>query len=399
MADTMSSSSTPSPEGAGPCRPRLVHESYTIAWICALSIETAAAMAMLDEMHEELPRISEHDNNCYKLGRIGRHNVVIATLPSGEYGTSSASSVSRNLLHTFPNIRHGLLVGIGGGVPSQNHDIRLGDVVVSSPADGNGGVFQYDFGKAIQGKGFQNTRFLNQPPSIMRAVTGALRADEELHGCHLDDIIEAALNRYPRLRKNYCRPDASSDRLYPSDVIHDESCCTDIGDASQQIIRAPRTGDESNPAIHYGLIASANQLIKDASIRDRLASEKDVLCFEMEAGGLMNELPCLVVRGISDYADTHKNDVWQRYAAISAASYARIFLQQLPAVKPISHSNTRTNQGFENMSTSHQALSGSLSRRASHQRLGGLIRHRPPPGIQKIFSTFKTRVLKIIFLR
>ena len=57
-------------------------------------------------------------------------------------------------------------------------------------------------------------------------------------------------------------------------------------------------GDD-DPAIFYGLIASANQVMKDATIRDRLASEENVLCFEMEAAGLMNHFPCLVVRGMS----------------------------------------------------------------------------------------------------
>ena len=62
-----------------------------------------------------------------------------------------------DVLHSFPNVRIGLMVGIGGGAPSQKHDIRLGDIVVSAPRDGNGGVFQYDFGKMIQDKSFQTT--------------------------------------------------------------------------------------------------------------------------------------------------------------------------------------------------------------------------------------------------
>lgn len=55
------------------------------------------------------------------------------------------------------------------------------------------------------------------------------------------------------------------------------------------------------PVIHCGLIATANTLMNDAFIRDVLSREKDVLCFEMEAAGLMNHFPCLVVRGICDF--------------------------------------------------------------------------------------------------
>ena len=78
-------------------------------------------------------------------------------------------------------------------------------------------------------------------------------------------------------------------------------------DSTSLVSRYPRSKDKDNPAIHYGLIASANQLIKDAIFRDKLAAELDMLCFEMEAAGLMNHFLCLVIRGIYDYLDSHKN--------------------------------------------------------------------------------------------
>jgi nucleoside phosphorylase len=73
--------------------------------------------------------------------------------------------------------------------------------------------------------------------------------------------------------------------------------------------------------------------MKDALIRDRLAAEKDILCFEMEAAGLMDHFPCLVIRGICDYSDTHKNKDWQGYAAMAAAAYAKDLLCRIPANK------------------------------------------------------------------
>lgn len=124
---------------------------YTVGWICALPTEYVAAQAFLDEKHEGPDYVSPNDNNNYTLGKIGRHTIVIAVLPNGEYGLSSAASVARDMLHSFPNIRIGLIVGIGGGAPSLKHDIRLGDVVVGVSNTGKGGVVQYDFGKAIQG--------------------------------------------------------------------------------------------------------------------------------------------------------------------------------------------------------------------------------------------------------
>jgi nucleoside phosphorylase len=70
--------------------------------------------------------------------------------------------------------------------------------------------------------------------------------------------------------------------------------------------------------------------MRDASIRDRLAADKDVLCFEMEAAGLMNHFPCLVIRGICDYSDSHKNKEWQGYASMVAAAYAKALLSRIP---------------------------------------------------------------------
>jgi nucleoside phosphorylase len=309
-------------------------KEYTIGWICAISTEYTAAQAFLDEKHQVPFSLSSADNNDYACGRIGKHQVIIAVLPDGEYGISSAANVAKDMLHSFPNIRIGLMVGIGGGAPSSKHDIRLGDIVVSTPHNGNSGILQYDFGKTIQNQPFQATGVLNQPPSALRTAVSGLKSQYEIEGHQLDEAVNGVLERNPRLRKKYKRPDPSSDRLYRSDFVHpldnETGCAVACGDdLSRLTIRRERTADEDDPTIHYGLIASANQLMKDASVRDRLAAEKGVLCFEMEAAGLVNHFPCLVIRGICDYADSHKNKNWQGYAAMVAAAYARDLLYRL----------------------------------------------------------------------
>ncbi|RBR10782.1 uncharacterized protein FIESC28_09313 [Fusarium coffeatum] len=305
---------------------------YTVAWICAVSTERVAAEAFLDESNHELPAFrSPHDNNSYKLGKIGGHMVVIAVLPDGEYGTSSAACVARDLLHTFPNVRIGLMVGIGGGAPSNKHDIRLGDIVVGATCGGKSGVLQYDFGKAIQNQPLEMTRFMNQAPSILRTAIAGLRARHEIDGHDIQDAIEQALAKKPRLRKKYKLPGHENDRLYQSHIIHQNgSCPENCGDGESVLVARPeRTDEDDDPTIHYGAIASADKLMKDANIRDRLAREHGVLCFEMEAAGLMNHFPCLIIRGICDYSDTHKNDQWQGYAAMVAAAYAKDLLLRI----------------------------------------------------------------------
>jgi nucleoside phosphorylase len=307
---------------------------YTVGWICAITTEYVAAKAFLDKEHESLEYGSANDNNIYTLGEMGKHNVVITQLPKGEYGIAAAASIARDLVRTFPNIRIGLMVGIGGGAPSAKHDIRLGDVVVSAPRNGKGGLFQYDFGKTIQDQEFRTTGFLDQPPGLLRAAISHIEAEYEMEGHQLDKVINSVLEKWPRLRKKYKRPGLSSDRLYQSHIVHpsndERSCETACGDdESRLIVRHDRTDEEDNPAIHYGLIASANRVLKDALVRDMLSAEKDVLCFEMEAAGLMNHFPCVIIRGICDYSDSHKNKDWQGYAAMAAAAYAKDLLSHI----------------------------------------------------------------------
>jgi nucleoside phosphorylase len=310
-------------------------KDYAVGWICAITREHVAAQLFLDEEHEGPEYLSPNDNNDYTLGKIGKHNVVIAVLPDGEYGTDSAACVARDMLHSFPNVRIGLMVGIGGGAPREKRDIRLGDIVISSPRGGRGGVLQYDYGKTIQEQSFQHTRFLNQPPTVLRTAVNGLKAQYERNGHGFEEAINKILEKHQRLRQKYKRPDLRSDRLYKSGVTHPpdgEASCMAVysDDPSNWINRPERTEMEDNPAIHYGLIASANQLMKDALVRDTLAKEQDVLCFEMEAAGLMNHFPCLVIRGICDYSDTHKNKEWQGYAAMTAAAYAKDLLCRIP---------------------------------------------------------------------
>jgi nucleoside phosphorylase len=305
---------------------------YTVGWICAIVTEYAAAQEFLDEEHEAPDFVSPGDTNHYTLGRIGEHNVVIAVLPDGEYGTAAAAMVATNMQNSFPNVRIGLLVGIGGGVPSERHDIRLGDVVVSAPRDGKGGVFQYDFGKTMQGLSFQHTRFLNQPPTALRTALTGLQARYKRRGHCIESTINSILNRNPGLRHEYGRPPGNADTLFRAEVIHNTKGCVEFcaGNPLNIVQRRARTTSEPNPAIHYGLIASANRVMKDASVRDQLAAESDILCFEMEAAGLMNQFPCLVIRGICDYSDSHKNKEWQGFAAMTAAAYAKDVLHQIP---------------------------------------------------------------------
>ncbi|KAJ5622285.1 hypothetical protein N7528_005517 [Penicillium herquei] len=335
------------------------HSEYTVGWICALPKEQTAATAMLDREHKRLPK-PPNDPNTYTLGSIGEHNVVIACLPKGQYGTNPAATVAAWMVSTFPTIKFGLMVGIGGGIPPK---VRLGDVVVSTPVGQFPGVVQWDIGKANEGGNFERTGSLNNPPTSLLTALTTLETRHALGRSNIPQYLAELKTKFPGIVSKYL-PSGLQDILFKANYGHvnkgpidtnnnkstaadendderededdedeeeeewneDESC--KLCDRTEVVKRKAR-----DMTVHFGLIASGNQVIKDAALRNKLKKDFDghVLCVEMEAAGLMNNFPCIVIRGICDYADSHKNKDWQEYAAVRASAFAKEFLSFVQA--------------------------------------------------------------------
>jgi nucleoside phosphorylase len=352
------SSFTHQPAGES-CRPDpsppigLTASSYTVAWICALPCELAAAMAMLDEEHPYPQDQSEDDSNHYTLGSIGGHNVAIACLPTTQYGNVSATNVLTNLRRTFQSIRACLMVGVGAGVPGRGADIRLGDVVVGVR------VMPYELGKVGVGGQIQQTNSWLMPGLSLGNLLSTIRAKHERAPSRVPSIIR---DRFPP-QLGYTRPD-QPDRLFSASYEHVEMSVSEEGeqgdgshsdqhvetgvldpcekcDGSKVLQRPAR--NSTTPHIHYGAIGSGDKLMKNGKERDDQARKLDVICFEMEAAGLMSVMPCLPIRGICDYADSHKNKNWQRYAAAIASAYARELLETMP----VAHRGPSRTQGIK----------------------------------------------------
>ncbi|KAL4949708.1 nucleoside phosphorylase domain-containing protein [Aspergillus filifer] len=259
---------------------------------------------MLDKRHGDLSK-PHSDSNTYTLGSIGKHNVVIACLPEGKYGTNAAANVVSLLAGTFPSIRSCLVVGIGGGIPSNK--VRLGDVVVGSPTDKFPGVVQWDMGKTKQGGGFERTGALDNPPNALLTAVSKLISDNDLNGSKIPLYLDEFKARYPKAAKKYLRSDSLVDICFRANYDHvspvrlDRNSSGEDGDDEEEeeveeengfcrfcdktkvVKRKPR-----DMSVHYGLIASGNQVIKDARSRDKLNESLDgkVLCVEMEAAGI-----------------------------------------------------------------------------------------------------------------
>ncbi|PWI64608.1 hypothetical protein PCL_09502 [Purpureocillium lilacinum] len=326
---------------------------YTVGWVCALPKEQTAATG---RRHPDLPNPPK-DDNTYTLGAIGPHNIVIACLPQGKYGTNSAATVATRMASTFPSIRLGFMVGIGSGIPP---NVRLGDVVVSSPGNGFPGVVQWDFGKAEDEGKLVQTGALNNPPTALLTAVSKLRTKHDLTGARIPEYLYDLATNYPRLALRYAKPagirkpvshnsqrgwftwhgilsallDAFLAFVWYSSGVWALTAGNGRSN-NESTLRAAVEGSQRQSddiPIHYGPIASGNRVIKDAKLRDRINNRfgGHVLCVEMEAAGLMDNFPCLVIRGVCDYADSAKNKEWQEYAAAVAAAYAKEIISMVP---------------------------------------------------------------------
>ncbi|KAF3271856.1 hypothetical protein TWF128_000384 [Orbilia oligospora] len=228
------------------------HEDYNVGWICALPKEQTAATAMLDRIHPNLPKPAS-DENAYTLGSIGGHKIVIACLPKGTVGTNEAAIVAAQMLSTFPSIKIGLMVGIGGGIPPK---VRLGDVVVGTQ------VIQWDFGKA-EGI-FKRTSTRERPPRALRTAISKLETEHDLREAKIPQYLNDLKVKYPKMVAKYGWSKSLKDPLFTPDN----------SDGSQgSAASAGISGHQRKPGdvyIHYGLIASGNQVIKDAKLRDSI---------------------------------------------------------------------------------------------------------------------------------
>ncbi|GCB27650.1 hypothetical protein AAWM_10535 [Aspergillus awamori] len=269
----------------------LTAEDYTVAWFAPLHFEASAALLMLDEHHvSPLPNTGQQ--LCYRFGRMGRTNVAIAFFPAGEIGIGVAGYMASEVQRDLPNIKTGLLVGVGAGIPRYGHDLRLGDVVIATPTENNSGVLGYDMVKVEPEK-----IVLKQWQECTRSAY-TLRNDQ-----------------FPGFPG-----DAYKIQAKPREVQRDKLPSTIRGTSQCPL-----------------WVIWGATVIKSADLRDELAREYKAIAIEMEAAGMMNTLPVAVIRGISDWANADKNDVWQGYAAATAAAAAKELLACLDGSNSISY--------------------------------------------------------------
>ena len=316
---------------ARPRRPA-TRADFGIAVICALTIEADAVDAFFDHHWDDdddgpLYDKATGDPNTYSTGTIGRHNVVLAYMPG--MGKASAAAVAASCRASFPNIKLALIVGICGIVPfrtsgSETAETVLGDVIISN------GVVQYDLGRQLPEEFVRKDTLqdaLGRPNTEIRGFLTKLKSlrSRKMLQAKVAGYLDV-LRGEPELAATY--PGATQDRLFEATYRHvtDGLSCEECGCNGKLVSRTRLEQGDGQPAVHIGLIASGDTVIKSGKDRDAIARETGVIAFEMEGAGAWDNFPCVVIKGACDYADSHKNKVWQRYAAATAAACMKAFL-------------------------------------------------------------------------
>ncbi|KAF2220091.1 hypothetical protein BDZ85DRAFT_284530 [Elsinoe ampelina] len=291
-------------------------DTIKFAWICATENDYVVARAMLDEYdlqyNGELPAGGD-----LSLGRIGEQDIVIAQCPPGK----STGAVARDIVNLFPNIESAISAGIAGALPTPAMDVRLGDVVIACSSTTSTGLVEWQRGKdpTTIGKDYKLL-----PPSTLAALY-TMRRKTEGHQAIFDRILQQALDSAEEtLISSSERPDPRTDKLIHPSFRHPEhspSCETCASAA--EVPRSART--EILPHAHHdGFVASGNYVITSSDVRDGLQKATGAVCADDYSSlDIMRYLPCVVVRGISDYADSHKTKLWQPYAGLAAAAYVK----------------------------------------------------------------------------
>jgi nucleoside phosphorylase len=336
-------------------KPRTRNE-FEIAVICALPLEADAVHATFDVVYNASNYCNHSgDTNAYSAGQIAHHNVVLVHMPG--IGKVSAATVAANLTASFPGIQLAVVVGICGGIPVIDHEeVILGDVVISD------GVVQYDSGRQFTDKFVQKNTprdLLGQPNLKIRSLLAKLRTREARQA--LQTKISQNLGPiHEKLDGRSTYPGVSRDKLFKPTYRHKhyvvscvtcanckesldpvcdvalQSPCKTLGcdeESLECVISRDRLtsvlakNSPPQPRIHIGLIASGDTVMKSASRRDEIVANENVIAFEMEGAGVWDNIPCIVIKGICDYADSHKSKGWQHYAAATAAACTKAFLE------------------------------------------------------------------------
>lgn len=342
--------------------PPSTRDEFNIAVICALPEQRDTVEALMTrDYRDERRRYGKAagDENSYTLGELGGKPVVLVA--ARDVGVTNTRDLARQIRFSFPNISYALLVGICGGAPFLHNsegwvdsDIHLGDVVVSTQ------VIPFDFGREYDNAFVRKSEIESTLPRAPAEITNFVNRFVRGRGNafkRLSSGTNLELSECKELETSgggfHAYPGSGTDRVYDPNLRHKhheagqctkcdectewyhEVCPTAIQTTCEQLGCQPcRVHERRETKIHFGRYASGNAAIKSAHRRDKLIKEERVIGFEMEGAGAWEVLPTIVIKGVVNYADSHKNKRWRGYPAARAALCARAFIEEIELADP-----------------------------------------------------------------
>ncbi|VUC27252.1 unnamed protein product [Clonostachys rosea] len=327
-------------------------DDFHVAIVCALPLEARAIAFVVDEWWDEngdqFGKV-KGDQNTYRTCRIGHINVVLVVLPQA--GRTEAASTAMSLGLSYSQLNLIILAGICGGVPggaSGQDEIILGDVIIATE------VLQFDVGRQYQGH-FETKRAVqDQPGRARRQVRSLIATLQSESEDFLNRVLRISSDLQQAIRRRnhtlFADPGPHADKLFKSTYIHqhqgqiscvcttgsmscfftDSMSCDELGCEAHYLLPRKRLArlviGINRHRIFFGRIACADTVMRSGQDRDAIAERERVIAFEMESVGIWDQNSCLVVKGVSDYADSHKSKQWQPFAALMAASAVKAIL-------------------------------------------------------------------------
>lgn len=268
----------------------------------------------------------------------------------GEYGSRDAALALRILEEQCEYLKLVVLLGVCAGIPcppAPSSPIYLGDVILATAVLAHAKGARDEPGRLSLRENSPHAaphkirHFLN--------VLGTEYESEELTRLSQEEV-RGLQSRFPTYR--HPGADVLFDGAYHH--VHRPTCpqkqclldgtefCkqvrkTPCEDAGCEVARATRVKslgqanqNNNHPfSLHSGVYASADIVTRNPSRRDLLAAEHGILAFEMEAAGIWDLSPyVMVIKGVSDYGDTHKNHQWQNRAALHAACITKMIVRR-----------------------------------------------------------------------
>ncbi|PAA70033.1 hypothetical protein BOX15_Mlig020606g1 [Macrostomum lignano] len=304
----------------------------TVAIITNLMCEKRAVDAMMQDKTTYVRYETKGgDSHVYTIGFIGPHKCVSTKLPAvgrDRRAKIASGNTTTRLLGTFQDIEHVLLVGVCGSVCNLGDlakSSRLGDIIIASPSREQDSAYIYCDNVDEDDSGqfsFSLKNWTIPDPSLMRKAASLVNEyGPSFENAPWNQLFAEVVSQL----SDFARPEGVEDKVQMQ-----------LGDGQIIEIAPPSIDRAGNwPMVRLGPLGCGKPVVSDTYLRTAFADERGLLGYDTEFDQVLESIlgnrcnSFLIVRACSDYHDGQKGNVWQPYASMQAAAFAKSVLLQL----------------------------------------------------------------------